>query len=414
MIDPDFQRRTAAPLERVLLVDDDLQSVEEIKSDLGDKFRVNVTKDGGQCYGSLRMNAPDIVLMQIILPGESGFEICEKIKQQYPRIPVVMLTEVDLDSAENLAQRVGADGYITKPYDLETLKKLMRKCANSVWERTRDESKEKGVIRFHCRCGERLKENFANTGKFVTCHECHEKTQVPSQSMQEFICHRASTHDGSGQELNPLRFVTVKCTGCSTFYRLGNIKGDVRKCPHCGVTQSESLSIVGAPMSRAAIESTLRVLRVLSGKSKGKKMMLPNRQIKFGHGKSCDIRHNSKSVGEEHCLLTPTGKGILVQDLGSGQPTFIDSDRVTDEELLRPNSVLRIGDLRFRLMGEDLSIEEELGRVQKWSEREANARDKGIRLVEAGKETASEAAQVIQQHWNITRRRLVEQVDGSS
>jgi two-component system, OmpR family, response regulator len=409
-MDPDFQRKSEAPIERVLLVDDDALSVAEIKSQLEPKFTVSVAKEGGQCFGSIRMNVPDIVLMQVILPGESGFEICEKMKQRNPQIPIMFLTEVDLDSAENLAQRVGADGYLTKPYDVEQLTTLMRQCANAVWDRNQDVSKEKGVIRFHCRCGQRLKESFDNTGKFVTCPECHEKNQVPSQSVQEFACQRASAQDGVGHELDPLRFVTVKCTGCSTFYRLGNVKGDWRKCPHCGVVQPESLSIVGAPMSRAALESSLRVLRVLTGKSKGKKMMLPDRQIKFGKGKSCDIRHGSKSVGEEHCLLTPAGKGILVKDLGSGSPTFIDGERVTGEELLGPMGVLRIGDLKFRLLGEDLSVEDELNRVQKWSEREASARDKGIRLVEAGKETASEAAQVIQQHWNITRRRLVDQI----
>lgn len=409
MIDSDFKQKSAAPLERVLLVEDDVDAVAEIKSHLEPKFHVSVVKDGGQCYGSIRMTAPDIILLQLILPGESGFEICEKVKQQHPRLPILIVTEVDLDSAENLAHRVGADGYLTRPYETDKLIEMMGSCANSVWNRLQDDSKEKGVIRFHCRCGQRLKESFENASKFVTCTECHDKTQVPNQSMQDFVCHRASV-SGDALELEPLRFVTVKCTGCSTFYKLGNVKGDWRKCPHCGQMQSGSLSIVGAPMSRAALESSLRVLRVLSGKSKGKKMMLPDRVIKLGQGKQCDIRHSSKTVSEEHCQLTPTGQGILVKDLGSQFGTYIDSKRIEEEELLRPHSILQIGDLKFRLLGEDLSVEDELNRVQKWSQREATAREKGIHLVEAGKETASEAAQVIQQHWNITRRRLVEQV----
>ena len=412
MIETDFQTKSDAPLEWILVVDDDADSVAEIKSQLEPKFHTSVAKDAGQCYGSIRMTVPDMVLLQVILPGESGFEICEKIKRQNPRIPVMLLTEVDLDSAENLAHRVGADGYLTKPCEVAKLTEMMRTCSQTVWDRAQTESKEKGVIRFRCRCGERLKEKFVNAGKFVTCDVCHERTQVPSQSLQEFTCHRASVQGGAVQGLQPLRFLTVKCIACSTFYKLGNVQGDWRKCPHCGEQQTSSLSIVGAPMSRAALESSLRVLRVLTGKSKGKKMMLPDRQIKFGQGQQCDIRHKSKSVSEEHCLLTPVGNGILVKDLGSANGTFVENTRVVEEVLLRPNGVLRIGDVKFRLLGEDLSVEDELNRVQRWSARESHARDKGIRLVEAGKETAAEVAQVIQQHWNITRRRLVEQVGG--
>ena len=158
-------------------------------------------------------------------------------------------------------------------------------------------------------------------------------------------------------------------------------------------------------MSRAALESSLRVLRILNGKSKGKKLMLPEREIVFGRDEDCDIRHGSKSVSGRHCSMVPTEAGIIVRDLGSERGTFIDGERVTDEGMMKAGSVLRIGDLQFRLVGEDLSVDEELQRVQKWSEKEQNARDRGIRMIEAGKETASEAAQVIQQYWNIMRMR---------
>ena len=158
-------------------------------------------------------------------------------------------------------------------------------------------------------------------------------------------------------------------------------------------------------MSRAALESSLRVLRILKGKSKGKKLMLPEREIVFGRDESCDIRHGSKTVSGRHCTLEPTELGIHVRDLGSERGTYIDGERVTDEGLVKAGSVLRIGELQFRLVGEDLSVEEELQRVQKWSEKEQTARDRGIRMIEAGKETASEAAQVIQQYWNIMRMR---------
>ena len=133
--------------------------------------------------------------------------------------------------------------------------------------------------------------------------------------------------------------------------------------------------------------------------------MLPERKIVFGRDESCDIRHGSKTVSAQHCSLEPTECGIRVNDLGSERGTFIDRERVTGEGLVKAGSMLQIGELQFRLVGQDLSVEEELQRVQKWSEKEQKARDRGIRMIEAGKETAAEAAQVIQQYWNIMRMR---------
>lgn len=408
-MDPDLQVETKAPLDRILVVNDDDAQVAEIRDILESQgLRVSVGRDGGQAHGAIRMDTPDLVILEVILPGESGFEICEKIKQRNPGLPVLMVTEVDLDSACHLAERVGADGYLTRPHSGEDLLTIARQVVDAVWKRTREDEEvsknEKGIIRFQCRCGTRLSEKFMNRGKFVTCQTCQETVQVPNQTIHEFFTKRNQSQN-SGHALQPLKFVTVKCQSCATFYRLANVRGDRRKCPRCDFVQEGALSIIGAPMSRAALESSLRVLRVLNGKSKGKKLMLPKRKVTFGRAPDCEVRHGSKSVSDHHCTLEPIGNGVLVNDLGSRLGTFIDGKRVTEESLLKASSVLRIGELQFRLIGEDLSVDDEMHRVQAWSQRESSARQKGIRLVEAGKETAAEAAQVIQQYWNITRKR---------
>lgn len=408
MIDSDFRDETKAPLERVLLVDDEALSVKEMTSALKSRdFKVSVVKDAAQALAALRMRPSDIVISKIILPGESGFELCEKVKQQHERVPFLMYTEVDLESAHNLAQRVGADGYLVKPSEEDELFEVMREVVDAVWERVLHQEKEKGQIRFRCSCGQRMKESFQNRGKYATCTTCHERVLIPNQTLHQFVTRQKEKDDSESQQLQPLKFVTVKCSSCSTFYRLANVEGDWRKCPHCGVVETRSLSIVGAPMSRAALESSLRVLRILNGKSKGKKLMLPEREIVFGRATECDIRHGSKSVGDRHCKLEPTPQGIRVQELGSGKGTFIDGNAVEGKAIVPPGSILRIGELQFRLIGEDLSVDQELQRVQKWSENEKKYRDRGIRVIESGKETAAEAAQVIQQHWNITRKRRV-------
>lgn len=398
-----------APLEKILLVDDDPTWFEETKAALQPQgFDVSVARDGGQAQGVVRMRPPDLILIEAILPGESGFEIVEKLKQQHKRIPIIMVTSIDLDSARNLAERVGADGYVGKPWDLKALPAIMREVADNVWRLIEEEKSNEGVIRFECRCGNRLKEKLSNRGKHTTCTECNDRLQIPDQTIHEFVVHDPHIEEGESGTLEPLKFVTIKCPSCSTFYRLSNVEGNWKTCPRCGVEHKGSLSIVGAPMSRAALESSLRVLRVLNGKSKGKKMMLPERKITFGTGADCDIRHGAKTINERHCTLEPTGKGILVEDLDSDHGTWINERRVAGKTLLRAGQVLQIGALKFRLIGEDLSVEEEMRRVQKWSAKEDRAREKGVRLIEAGKETATEAAMVIQQHWNITRKKMVE------
>ena len=419
VFDHEENGRSAVLLNRIMLIEEDPAAVEETKKLLTDKgFQVSVARDGGQTQGTIRMHPPDLILMQVILPGESGFEICEKVKENYPRIPILIYTEVQLESAIKLSERVGADGYLIKPTAPEKLFDMMQRVAEAVWEQSQEEDSgdlaDDGYIKFRCRCGERFKEKYENRGKYTTCDGCQSRTRIPNKSFHQFIRGDSSGSDvASAAGLQPLKFVTVKCPGCETFYKLGNVQGDWRKCPRCGHVHTGSLSIVGAPMSRAALESSLRVLRILDGKSKGKKLMLPERKIVFGRDESCDIRHGSKSVSGRHCSLEPTEFGIRVFDLESKRGTFIDSKRLAGEGLVRAGSVLKIGDLQFRLVGEDLSVEEELQRVQKWSEKEQKARERGIRMIEAGKETATEAAQVIQQYWNIMRKRATgEEIPG--
>jgi CheY-like chemotaxis protein len=409
MLDETLPEYSKAPLEKILLVDDDpawFAATKEALQPLG--FDVSVAKDGGQAQGVVRMRQPDLILMEAILAGESGFEICEKLKQQHRRVAIIMVTEIDLDSARNLAERVGADGYLVKPWDPKVLPELMREVADNVWRMIEDEKNNQGVIRFACQCGNRIKEKMSNRGKHATCPDCNERVQVPDQTIHEFVVRDSNSSETSKGALQPLKFVTIKCPSCSTFYRLSNVRGNWRKCPRCGTEQNGSLSIVGAPMSRAALESSLRVLRVLTGKSKGKKMMLPESKVVFGSGPKCHIRHGGSTVSEQHCSLEPTGKGVLVEDLGSEHGTWINSKRVSGKMLLRAGQVLQIGALKFRLIGEDLSVEDEMRRVQKWSAKEGKARQKGVRLIEGGQATGAEAAQVIQQHWNITRKRFVE------
>jgi DNA-binding response OmpR family regulator len=172
---------TSAIANFILLVEDDEEEAAFLKDFLEKrKFRVTIAKDGGQAQATFVMRKPDFVILDLILPGESGFEVCVRMKQANATIPVLVLTAIDLPEARALADRVGADDYLTKPFDPDELVKRIQDVAQRSWEKTHnDQGKEDKRIRFACRCGKRFKVSPQHRGKMISCPECGEPVAVP-------------------------------------------------------------------------------------------------------------------------------------------------------------------------------------------------------------------------------------------
>lgn len=172
---------SGAVAHQILIVEDEPEFAASLKSLLESKgFRVAIAKDGGQAQTTFVMFKPDFVLLDVILPGESGFEICERLKQTNDSIPVVILSAIQLPEARSLADRVGADGYLTKPCDPELLLSTIREVSEAVWVRAHsDRPREERRIRFTCRCGKKFKVKPVHRGKTLTCPDCGEPLVVP-------------------------------------------------------------------------------------------------------------------------------------------------------------------------------------------------------------------------------------------
>lgn len=397
-----------AVVHYIMVVDDDAQSARETKSLLDQAgFDARVFKDGGQVHGGLRMERPDLVLLKLILPGESGFEICERLKKQDRFLPVLVYTEIELEAAQKLASKLGADGYVMKPCTPKTLVATIRDVANAVWERQADEreGKEKGVIRFRCRCGQRMKEKLENRGKVMQCSECQASVQIPERSVHQMIVKHSDT--STTNVLNdPMRFLSVKCQNCGTLYKLFSADLEkARTCPRCQQRQHGALLIIGAPLSRAALASSLRVLRILTGKLKGKKLMLPDHEVTLGSDRSCQLKQSGEGIAPKHCTLKPTPLGILINDLDTEVGTFIDNERISGEALLEPGGLLKIGSMLFRLVGQDRDVNSTTFYNPKHAKAQQEADRKGVALFQSDKPTAEEAAEVIQAHWDIVRKK---------
>ena len=105
---------------KILVVDDEENVRRLLRSMLGNKYIVLEAKDGEVAIDIARSQKPDFILMDIVMPNIDGYTACYTIKQDpaTKTIPIVMLTAVGQELNKKLAQEMGADGYITKPFSL--------------------------------------------------------------------------------------------------------------------------------------------------------------------------------------------------------------------------------------------------------------------------------------------------------
>ena len=92
---------TRAIAHQVLLVEDDVDTADFVKELLEkSRYRVTIVKDGGQAHASFVMHKPDFVILDLILPGESGFEICERMKHHDKTVPIMVLSAIEMEEAK--------------------------------------------------------------------------------------------------------------------------------------------------------------------------------------------------------------------------------------------------------------------------------------------------------------------------
>ncbi|MFC7843821.1 response regulator transcription factor [Streptomyces sp. NPDC057382] len=103
-------------MKRVLVVDDDPTIVEVVASYLTQAgLAVTVAGDGPAAVAAVAADLPDLVVLDLMLPGMDGFEVCRRIRGHGP-VPVVMLTARGDEEDRILGLEIGADDYVTKPF----------------------------------------------------------------------------------------------------------------------------------------------------------------------------------------------------------------------------------------------------------------------------------------------------------
>ena len=104
---------------RVLVVDDEKLIVKGIRFSLEqDGMKVDCAYDGEEALKLAKENAYDLILLDIMLPKNDGFEVCQQIRE-FSDVPIVMLTARNDDMDKILGLEYGADDYITKPFNID-------------------------------------------------------------------------------------------------------------------------------------------------------------------------------------------------------------------------------------------------------------------------------------------------------
>jgi two-component system, OmpR family, response regulator RegX3 len=110
----------------VLVVEDEVSFADALTVGLErEGFRVTTVADGAEALRRFEREAPDLVLLDVMLPGVSGLDVCREIRSQ-SAVPIIMVTAKGEELDTVLGLEIGADDYVTKPYRLRELVARMR------------------------------------------------------------------------------------------------------------------------------------------------------------------------------------------------------------------------------------------------------------------------------------------------
>ena len=128
-------------MQRILVVEDEVKVANAVKKGLEENgFEVDVAYDGRMGKSLASSNSYDLVILDLNLPHNNGYEICEVIRHKNIRIPIIMLTALGGMDDKMQAFELGADDYLVKPFDFRELmariRVFLKRAGSEVQENT--------------------------------------------------------------------------------------------------------------------------------------------------------------------------------------------------------------------------------------------------------------------------------------
>jgi two-component system, OmpR family, alkaline phosphatase synthesis response regulator PhoP len=131
----------------ILVVDDEEDILELLRFNLTkDGYQVSCAESGEEALSAIQSHAPDVVILDVMLPGMDGLDVCRAVKSkpETVNIPIIMLTARAEDADIVTGLELGADDYITKPFSPRVVAARIK----AVLRRKRPPASEDGTIRF--------------------------------------------------------------------------------------------------------------------------------------------------------------------------------------------------------------------------------------------------------------------------
>jgi DNA-binding response OmpR family regulator len=126
---------------KVLLVDDEQEFVETLADRLEMRdLEPTIAYDGEQALSAIEEGEPDVIVLDLKMPGIDGIEVLRRVKKAYPKVEVIILTGHGSEKDEEAARRLGAFDYVNKPVELENLVPRIRDAFKSRMKKLQDMS----------------------------------------------------------------------------------------------------------------------------------------------------------------------------------------------------------------------------------------------------------------------------------
>jgi DNA-binding response OmpR family regulator len=109
-------------VKRILIIEDDIAILRGLKDNLEyESYEVLTATDGEQGFCLIQEKKPDLIILDLMLPKMSGYELCRKVRKQGNTTPILMLTARGGEADRVLGLDLGADDYVTKPFSVPEL-----------------------------------------------------------------------------------------------------------------------------------------------------------------------------------------------------------------------------------------------------------------------------------------------------
>ena len=145
-------------MPRILIVDDEPEMVRGLEDNLRfEGYQTLSAADGRRGLALALSDAPDLLLLDIMMPGMSGWDVCRELRQKGLDIPVIMLTARGEEVDRVLGLELGADDYVTKPFSLRELLARIRAVLRRPGPRQKFVVFAFGDVRLHLRARQAFK-----------------------------------------------------------------------------------------------------------------------------------------------------------------------------------------------------------------------------------------------------------------